>query len=375
MRTGRRETEIGVGLLGYGGIGRVHALAYRSIPFYYPGSLPDIRLAAVCTSHPESAAKAAREGGFAASYSRIEELIADPAVTVIDCALPNAEHRRAIELAISAGKHVYCEKPLGVDGADARAIAAAVKRERSRVGMTFHYRFLPAITRARELIEAGRLGRVYSFQFLYLHTGYQDESRPLSWRMRKEISGGGALVDLGSHIIDLARFLLGEFAEVFATSRTFVAERPVEKGSTKIAPVTVDDAVWMQARLSDGAVGTLEASRFATGSLDDLVVRIEGKGGAVKFSLMEGNWLWWFDVENGWTRIDTAAHFPGASVPPARSILGWSRLHAENQYCFLRSLVEDRDPEPGVADGLAAQLVMDAAYESAASGRWVTVGG
>lgn len=364
---------IGIGQLGYGGIGKLHTFGYRSIPHYYPGALPEIRLAAVCTSRPETATKAAAEGGFARGYSSIEELAADPAVTVIDCSLPNFAHKDAIRAAIAAGKHIYCEKPLCLDGEEAREIASLAKDSSVKIGMTFNYRFIPAITRAKALIDQGALGQIYNFQLLYLHTGYQDESRPLSWRTSKEQSGGGALFDLGSHIIDLTRFLLSDFAEVFATTRTFVKERPLGKGSVEKAPVTVDDAVWMQARLTDGSVGTLEVSRFATGSLDDLIVRIEGEKGALKFSLMEGNWLWWYDLERGWTRIDTVTSFPGASIPPARSILGWSRMHAENQYQFLKSVVAGRDPEPGLPDGIAAQMVMQAAYESAETGRWKAV--
>ncbi len=365
--------EIGIGLLGYGGIGKLHAFAYRSIPHYYPGALPELRLAAVCTSRPETATKAAAEGGFARGYSSLEELVADPAVTVIDCSLPNFSHKEAIRAAVAAGKHIYCEKPLCVDGREAREIASIAEGSKIRIGMTFNYRFIPAITKAKELIDRGSLGRVYNFQLLYLHTGYQDESRPFSWRMSREQSGGGALLDLGSHIIDLTRFLLTDFDQVFATTRTFVKERPVRKGSSETAPVTVDDAVWMQARLKDGSVGTLEVSRFATGSLDDLIVRIEGEKGAMKFSLMEGNWLWWYDLDRGWTRIDTVTNFPGATVPPGRSILGWSRMHAENQYRFLKSVVEGGEPAPGLADGVATQMVMDAVYESAEAGSWTAV--
>ncbi|HUX13874.1 MAG TPA: Gfo/Idh/MocA family oxidoreductase [Spirochaetia bacterium] len=372
--------QIGIGQLGYGSIGKVHTLAYRSIPFYYPGALPEIRSVAVCTTNAQSAAKAAREGGFARAYTSVDELIADPDVTVIDCSLPNFAHKSAIRAALDAGKHIYCEKPLCVDMDEAREIAAAAEHSRAHVGMTFDYRFIPAIARAKQLIKEGALGEIYNFQFNYLHTGYQDDSRPLSWRTRKELSGGGALFDLGSHVIDLARYLIADFAQVFATTRTFVGSRPIGPGSQEKGPVTVDDAVWMQARLADGSMGTIEVSRFATGSLDDLTMRIEGKRGALKFDLMDANWLYFYNAARtdaaagaGWTRLETAASFPGAQIPPARSILGWTRMHAENQYRFLRSIAAGSEPEPGLADGYAAQLVMESAYESAASGSWVPI--
>ncbi|HUZ18902.1 MAG TPA: Gfo/Idh/MocA family oxidoreductase [Spirochaetia bacterium] len=372
--------RIGIGQLGYGGIGKVHAHAYRSIGGYYPGVLPEIKLVAVAASSRASSEKAAAEGGFERAYTTIEELVADPDVTVIDCSLPNFVHKQAIEAALAAGKHIYCEKPLCVNGAEARELLQKAGRSSSLVGMTFNYRFVPAIVRARALVEADALGEIYNFRFVYLHTGYQDPSRPASWRMQSELAGGGALFDLGSHVIDLARFLLGEIAEVNATSATYVTERPRSKGSTEAVPVTVDDAMWLHARLSSGATGSFEVSRFATGSLDDLRFRIEGKKGALTFSLMDGNWLYWYDAtksggayggELGWTRLETASYFPGAAIPTPRSILGWERTHAENQYRFLKSITDGTRPSPGLEDGAAVQLVMEAAYESVKRRGWV----
>lgn len=371
--------SIGIGQLGYGGIGKVHTLAYRSISYYYPGGLPEIRLAAVCTTKPESAAAAASEGGFARSYTSMKELVADPGVDVVDCSLPNFAHKEAIRLALEAGKHVYCEKPLCVDVSEAREIAGMASRSSSKIGLTFDYRFIPAVTRAKQLIASGALGKVYNFRFVYYHTGYQDESRPLSWRMRKAQSGGGALVDLGAHVVDMARYLLGELSEVLVTTKTFVDRRPISRGAAELGDVDVDDAAWIQAKLADGTVGTIEVSRFTTGALDDLDFHIEGENGALKFGLMDGNFLYYYDAtqpageyggDRGWKRLETAATYPGASIPPGRSILGWTRLHAENQYRFLKSIAEGGEPSPNLRDGIAVQLFLDAAYRSAVSGKW-----
>ncbi len=376
------ESKIGIGQAGFGGIGKVHAHAYRSIAAYYPGVLPEVRMAGVCTQSEASAARAVREGGFARGYSRIDRLLADPEVTVVDCSLPNHLHKEVILSALAARKHVYCEKPLCLAAAEAREIQSAAKTSSLKIGMTFNYRFVPAIVRAKQLIEEGAIGDLYNFHFVYLHTGYQDQSRPLSWRMQRGLSGGGALADLGSHIIDLARYLLGELSTVFATQKTFITERPRSSGAPDKGPVDVDDAMWLQARLASGAIGTMEVSRFATGSLDDLRFRIEGTKGALKFDLMDANWLYWYDGrrrggdlggERGWVRLETASHFSGAAIPTPRSILGWERSHAENQFRFLKSITEGTEPSPGLADGVAVQLVMDAAYRSAESGRWVDV--
>ncbi len=374
---------IGIGMVGYGMIGRVHSLGYRELPLLYPRQLPTICLAAVCTSRPETAqAAAAAEAGFGAWGSGLADLLARSDVQVVDCVTPNYLHRPTVLAAIAAGKHVYCEKPLALNGAEARELATAAERAGVHVGMTFNYRFVPAVMRAKQLLEDGALGEVYSFRADFLHGGYQDPKRPLSWRMRREQAGGGALVDLGSHAIDLVRYLLGEFAAVRATTHTYIKERPLSAGSAELGPVTVDDAAWVQARLAGGAIGTLEVSRYATGTLDDLRLEIYGQHGSLRFDLMDANWLYWYDArrpaeplggERGWLRLETVQRYPGAAAPPARTIIGWTRTHAENENAFLRAVAQGTRPQPDIVDGLRTQLVLDAAYASAASGEWVEV--
>ncbi len=366
--------SIGIGLLGYGMIGKVHVLAYRELPSLYPGKLPPIRLAAVATSNPRSAQAAAAEAGFGLGLDDYTALIRHPSVQVVDCSLPNHLHAPVIREALQAGKPVFCEKPLALDAAEAREIARLAARTGGTVGLMFQYRFVPALMEARRLIESGALGSIYSFRVEYLHSGYQDPARPMSWKMHRSQAGGGALVDLGSHVIDLVRYLLGELDSVRTLLHTWVKERPLSKGARETGTVTVDDAAWLEIRLAGGGLGTLEVSRFATGTLDDLRLQIHGEKGALRFDLMEANWLFWYDARRpGWTRLETVQGYPEASVPPGRAILGWSRTHAENQYRFLRAAVAGQPPEPGLRDGLMAQLVLEAAYASAESGSWVTV--
>lgn len=353
---------------------------YRQIPFVYPGALPEIVLHSVCTSGTRSGRAAREEAGFVSSTTDFASLVSDPAVDVVDVSLPNQLHRPVVEAALAAGKHVYCEKPLAGTIDDARAIARMVTRDSPappRFGMVFQYRFIPAVLKAKEMIDAGRLGRVYTFRAEYLHSGYQDPDRPLSWRMRKEEGGSGALADLGSHVIDLVRFLLGEFESVQGHLETFVKQRPLATGSRETGPVTVDDVAWFRARMADGAVGTVEASRFATGTLDDLRLWIYAEKGALHFDLMNPDYLDWFDEGNsrgsyggdrGRQRLQTVQHYPEARTPPARSPMGWQRAHTENQYRFLRAVAAGRAPSPGIIDGLRAQLVIDAVERSAAAG-------
>ncbi|MHB1294604.1 MAG: Gfo/Idh/MocA family protein [Anaerolineae bacterium] len=374
--------EIGIGMLGYGMIGRVHSMAYGQLRFMYPGQLPPVQLAAVCASRRETAFAAAQEAGFKTWCLTTEELLEREDVTVVDVVTPNDLHHEMVLAAIAAGKHVYCEKPLALNAQEARAMYAAARRADVRVGMTFNYRFVPAILRARQIMEEGLLGEVYAFRAEYLHAGYQDPTRPLSWRMQRERAGGGALVDLGSHAIDLVRYLMGEFAAVQCTTRTYIPERPVRAGAAEKGPVTVDDAAWVQARLQSGAIGTIEATRFATGTVDDLSIAIYGQRGSLRWNLMDPNWLYWYDArrpgepiagERGWTRVETVQRFPGSVAPPARTPMGWLRTHAENQYAFLRAVVAGEPPRPDILDGLRTQLVIEAAYQAAESGGWASV--
>ena len=374
------KKEINIGLAGYGMIGRVHGINYGELPFLYPGSLPRPILHTVCTSSPASAKAAAAEGRFSRWTTEFDEMIANPDIDVIDVSLPNSLHKPVVAAALEAGKAVYCEKPLAGTLDDAQEIADAVKASAGLFGMVFQYRFIPAILKAREILEAGRLGRIFTWRAEYLHTGYQNPQRPMSWRMKKEDGGSGALGDLGSHVIDLVRCLLGDFDSVQGQLETFIKERPIAKGAVETAAVTVDDVAWFRARMKDGSVGTIEASRFATGTMDDLRLWIYGERGALNFNLMDPNFLYYFDEakpsgsfggERGWQRLETAQCYPGAKAPPARAPIGWIRSHAENQYAFLSAVSQGRSPSPGVDDGLQVQRVIDAVERSSeAHGAW-----
>jgi predicted dehydrogenase len=376
--------HIGIGMVGYGMIGRVHCLGYRDLPILYPGQLPELQLAAICTRHEETAKAAVQEARFQAWYTHIDDLLKDGAVNIIDCCVPNDAHVTVIKKALLAGKHVYCDKPLALNAAQAKDLVRAAEMAGLQLGMTFNYRFLPAIMRASEILRAGELGEIFTFRLDYLHTGYQNPSRPMGWRLRKEQAGGGALVDLGSHVIDLVRHLLGEVESLHCSTRTFIPQRPVSPGASDMESVQVDDAAWVQARLRNGAEGSLHVSRFATGAQDDLSLEIYGSLGGLRFNLMDPNWLYWYDArrpegpiggERGWTRIETVQRYPGASGLPARAPVGWGRTHAENQYAFLRALHLGQPCSPNIMDGYINHLVIEAAYASAETGDWVMVPG
>lgn len=374
--------HIGIGMVGYGMIGRVHCLGYRELSILHPGQLPDLHLAGVCTRHVETAQVAMKEAGFEAGYTDLGRLLENKAVNVIDCAVPNHAHHAVIKQALLAGRPVYCDKPLALNAEQASDLLQTAEKAGVQVGLTFNYRFLPAIMRAYEIIQAGELGEIYTFRADYLHSGYQNPSRPMGWRLRQEQAGGGALVDLGSHVIDMVRHLLGEVDALHCTTRTFIQQRPAAAGAAEMEKVQVDDAAWLQARLRSGAEGSLHVTRFATGAQDDLSIEIYGRLGGLRFNLMDPNWLYWYDArrpegptggERGWTRVETVQRYPGASGLPPRAPVGWARTHAENQYAFLRALHLNQPCSPDIMDGYINHLVIEAAYTSARTGDWVKV--
>jgi levoglucosan dehydrogenase len=360
--------KIGIGMAGFGYIGKVHLLGYRDIPMIYENKLPEIEMRAVCRSSQNMANICVKDNGFTKGYSNFDEMLKDDKIDIIDIVTPNYLHKEQIIKALRAGKDVLCEKPLGLNTEEAEEISTVVKETGRQLGMVFNYRFIPAIQQAKKWIEEGRLGKVYSFRGEYFHTGYQDAKRPLTWRMRKEQSGGGSLMDMGVHVLDLIRFLLGEFETVNGITQTFINERPLPEGAGQLGTVTVDDAAWLTARLENGATGTVEISRFATGSLDDLKITAFGEKGAFKFDLMDANYLYWYDKGQGWRRVETLQHYEDTSFPSPRSIIGWTRFHAENQFRFLESVISGRIFKPDVSDGLAAHKILDAVYRSAETG-------
>jgi len=369
--------ELGAGILGFGFMGRMHAFCHAAIPHYYDPPPARTRLVAVATSREETA-RAALGAGFEFATTDWREVVERPGVDIVHICTPNALHAEQAIAALEAGRHVYCDKPLAATLEDAERIRDAAARSRGRFQVVFQYRFLPAVIRAKELVDEGFLGRVLRFRAEYLHSGYADPSRPMSWRLDRTLSGGGALYDLGSHVTDLMLYLLGPFASVSAALETFVKERPDARG--RAVRVEVDDAAYLTVRTRLGAVGTIEASRVATGSADDLRFEISGERGAIRFSLMEPSWLEACDLSlpdtphggrRGYTRIECAQRYPGARLPSPRCAIGWERAHVECLAAFLRSIASLGAPRPSAEDGLEVQRVLDAAQKSAASGRWV----
>jgi predicted dehydrogenase len=374
--------ELRIGLIGYGFIGKVHTLAYRCLPLMYDPMPARVRLAAVCAASRYSVDKAMDQAGYASGTTDWREVVEHDDIDVIDCCAPNSLHHDIVIAALKAGKHVYCDKPLATNLSEAREIVAVARTSRGRHQITFQNRFVPAMMRARQLVAEGFLGRVFGFRACYLHAGYTDPERPMSWRL-DAAEGGGALVDMGSHVLDLLRYLLGEFAAVSATTETFIRERPVPGNRERKAAVAVDDVAVLTLRMANGALGTLEASRLATGTNDELRIEIHGQMGALRFNLMDPNWLYAFDARDpeaplggnrGFKAIETVQRYPAPAVLPGpKFATGWLRNHIACQYELVASLAAGQPCSPDFVDGLKVQEAMEAAYLSAREGRWVSL--
>ena len=373
-------SKIKIGLIGYGGIGRVHALAYRAIPFHYGLNADSIAVAAVATTRAKTAEQAAGEIGCAHFTDDYRDLLARDDIDAVDICTPNHAHCEIVLAAAAAGKHIYCEKPLAMNADEAKRMAAAVAAAGVKAQLTFNFRFFPAITRAKQLIDEGFLGRVFSFRGRYHRASYISADKPLSWRLQREMTGGGALFDLGSHILDLLYFLLGDFGGVFATMDTLIKERPLVAGAAEKAAVDVDDIALLHARLRDGSLGTVEISRMGTGATNDLIVEIFGELGAIRFDLNAPAWLEVYDTRSadspiggrrGFRKIEAAGRYAGQRAPDWTMTPDFMRAHAECQYQFIKSIWEDRPPAPSFDDGLHVQKMMAAAERSAESGAWV----
>ncbi|MEM2790375.1 MAG: Gfo/Idh/MocA family oxidoreductase [Thermofilaceae archaeon] len=376
--------RIGVALLGYAFMGKAHSHAYKAVPHFFhpPPAIPE--LVVIYGRHEDRVREAARNYGFKRYTTDWRAAVRDPEVEIVDNSLPNNMHLEPTLEALEAGKHVLCEKPLARNAEEARVLRDAARRAKVKAMVAFNYRFVPAVQLARQLVKSGVLGRIYHFRARYLQDWLVNPSAPLTWRLRAEEAGSGPLGDLGSHIIDLARFLVGEITAVTGVARTFIEERPLAEDPSKRGRVTVEDAFSATAEFENGAIGTLEASRFATGRKNYNNFEINGERGSIEFNLERLNELrvylreWEEKGLTGWsTVLVTERRHPYIDRywPPGH-IIGWEHTFINEVYHFLNCIVKDEDVGPIGAtfeDGYRCNVIMDAVLESAKTGKRITV--
>ncbi len=374
-----------IGLVGFGFMGKTHLYAVRSLPFFYRcGEAPSgldftADVTAVCASSPASAERAAREYGISYAAAAAEELITDPDIDIIDICSPNPAHYAVAEAAITAGKHVLCEKPLTVTVAEAETLCALAAEHGVICGMVFNNRFLLPVRRARELIAEGRLGRILSFDFAYRHNSCIDPERRVGWKQRADF-GGGTLCDLGPHVIDLCRCLCGDLAWVMGRSQiAFPTHTAPDGGAWQ---TDADEAFYLIGGTRAGATGSITVSKLTQGANDELTFSVYGEQGSLSFSLMDPNYLHFYDATapgapmggvRGYTRIECVGRYPApaSGFPAIKAPQGWLRGHLGCMADYLAAVAAGRACEPSFEDGLYVQRVLAAARESDRTGREV----
>ena len=375
-----------IGLLGFGSMGKTHAFSLSALPYYYDNLDFCASYGAVCTSHVESAHIAAKKYSLGFATVNEDEIIYNPEIDIIDICTPNINHYESIKKAILAGKHVLCEKPLTVTVEQAVELDTLAKDAFTKngqvCGMVFNNRHLAAVRRAKELIDGGRLGRIVSFDFKYLHNTCLDPDRTAGWKQDRNVCGAGTLFDLGSHAVDLCRYLCGEFSEVFAKEQIVFPTHKKTDGS--IWQTNADEAAYMIATLTCGAVGNITVGKINIGENDGLTFSVYGTEGAIRFDLMESDWLWFYDGkdeggnfggERGYKKLECVGRYPSPAgkFPSPKAQNGWLRGHIASMYSYLSAVNNSVHASPSFEDGARVQTVLDAAHRSHTEGRVIKI--
>ena len=379
--------KVRVGMVGYKFMGKAHSNAYRALPMFFPDA-PKPEMKAVCGRDPQGVEAARAQFGWESAETDWRRLVERDDIDLVDINAPSDAHKEIAVAAAAAGKHLFCEKPLALTLDDARAMLAAAEKAGVKHMIGFNYRFVPAVQLAKKLVAEGRIGKIYHFRATFLQDWIIDPEFPLVWRLQKEIAGSGSHGDLGAHLIDLARFLIGEFEEVVGMSETFIKERPIPSSMTGLSAkgsadgprgeVTVDDATLFLARFAGGALGSFEATRFAAGHRCTNAFEINGSKGSVKFDFERMNELQVFfrdDAEDvqGFRRVlatDPAHPYMDAWWPPGHTI-GFEHTFTHEVRELLLAIAGNRQPVPNFTDGVKCQEVLEAVDLSIAERRWV----
>lgn len=381
--------EIGVGLIGYNFMGKAHSQAYRNVHrFFDPLLVP--RMAAICGRNEGAVKEAADKFGWESYETRWQRLIRRDDIGLVDICTPNDSHHAIAVAAANAGKNVYCEKPLARTVDEAEAMLKVVERAKVKHAICYNYRRCPAVGLAKRLINEGRLGEVFHFRGTYLQDWIVDPDFPLVWRLQKRQAGSGAHGDLAAHMIDLARFLVGEIIEVSGLLHTFIKERPTleaaesglaAKGGGETGRVTVDDASLALVHFGGGALGSIEATRFAPGRKNFNRFEINGSNGSLVFNLERMNELEVYFRDDppevhGFRTImvtDPDEHpFIEGWWPPGH-IIGYEHPMTHTVLDLLNAIADDKMPTPNFYDGVQNQRVLEAIEKSSKTKSWQKV--
>ncbi|MFF4508179.1 Gfo/Idh/MocA family protein [Streptomyces sp. NPDC001401] len=382
--------SLGVAVVGFGWMGRVHTQAYARVLHHYPQLGLRPQLITVAEEVPGRAEEAAAQFGFAATTRDWRDVVDDPRVQAVSITAPNFLHREIGVAMAQAGKHIWIEKPVGLSAADARAVADTVATAGVQGAVGFNYRNAPAVEAARELIASGAIGTVTHVRIRLFSDYAAHPEGALTWRYEKERGGSGVLGDLASHGADLARHLLGDIASLTADTAVFIPERARPTGATaghtratggELGPVENEDYVSCLLRFASGARGVLEACRVSVGEQNNYGFEVHGTKGAVSWDFRRMNEL---GVSRGTSYQDqpvsTVYVGPGdgefaAFQPGAANAMGMDDLKVIEAYRFLRSIAEGKPYGATLPDAVHSAVVLEAMVRSAESGSWVRAGG
>ncbi|MEU3512551.1 Gfo/Idh/MocA family oxidoreductase [Streptomyces longwoodensis] len=377
---------LGVAVVGFGWMGRVHTQAYGRLPHHFPELPVRPELVVVADEVPGRAEEAAGRYGFASATRDWREVAADPRVAAVSVTAPNFLHREIGVAMAEAGKHLWIEKPVGLTAEDARAVSDAVRAAGVQGTVGFNYRNAPAVETARRMVAAGDIGTVTHVRIRLFSDYAAHPDGALTWRYERRRGGSGVLGDLASHGVDLARFLLGEIASLTADTAVFVPERARPAGATAghtraaggaPGPVENDDYVSCLLRFASGARGVLEASRVSVGEQNAYGFEVHGTTGALFWDYRRMGEL---GVSRGTAYQDqpvsTVYVGPGhgeyaAFQPGAANSMGYDDLKVIEAHHFLRSVSEGTPYGPTLADAVASATVLDAMTRSARRRTWV----
>ena len=381
--------KINVGLVGYKFMGKAHSNAFSKLKMFFDLDAEIVRKA-LCGRDEKGVAAAAAKLGWESYETSWENLVRRDDIDAIDIVTPSDQHKEIAIAAAEQKKHVFCEKPLALNVADAREILAAVEKNGVKHQIGFNYRFAPAITLAKKMIEEGKLGKIYHFRGKYLQDYLINPEFPLTWRLQKHLAGSGSHGDLGAHVIDLARYLVGEFKGVMGMQKTFIKERPIVENMTglsatasktaKKGPVTVDDATVFITEFENGALGTFEATRFSSGHSNDLTFEINGSKGSIRFDLLRINELEYFSAEDeaglkGFRNIQVteSMHKYADHWWPPGHVIGYEHTFVHEMYEFFNAILHDKPTVPSFYDGMKCCQILEAVEKSAEQGCYVKV--
>jgi predicted dehydrogenase len=371
-----------IGLIGYRFMGKAHSNAWRQAPRFF-NLKANIELHTICGRNAAGVQAARAQLGWQNAAKDWKEVVESPLIDIVDIGTPNDSHAEIAIAAARNGKHILCEKPLALNVKQAEAMLAAAQKAKVIHMVCHNYRRIPAITLARKMIGEGALGRIFHFHARYAQDWLVDPEFPLNWRLQKESSGSGAHGDINAHIIDLGRYLVGEFKEVCGLLNTFVGERPIAealaKGTRKLGKVTVDDAALFIGRMENGALANLEATRFAAGRKNHIEIEINGSKGSLYFDFEDMNRLKYFNGDDPKDRqgfrdilvTERGAQPYIANWWPPGHIIGYEHTFIHTIADFVNACAEGKPAQPTFEDGLKNQRVLAAVEESNQKGRWV----